>query len=141
MGRDDVIEHTLDVLAKRHSSCPCLIGAAGVGVEHSAKLPDVVAAGRHTGHLGAGVAHRGGQHHRVGLVDLAGLQGYAGRHQFRTGRDDQHTRSWHHPDPLDAEGGQQSQGGRAERGPGAQHRRPGGHVLSGPSDVLTGPGR
>lgn len=31
VGRDEEIESTLDVLAKRHSSCPCLLGAAGVG--------------------------------------------------------------------------------------------------------------
>ncbi len=31
VGRGDVIERTLDVLAKRHASCPCLVGAAGVG--------------------------------------------------------------------------------------------------------------
>ncbi len=31
VGRDDLIESTLDVLAKRHSACPCLVGAAGVG--------------------------------------------------------------------------------------------------------------
>ncbi len=31
VGREDLIERTLDVLAKRHSSCPCLVGAAGVG--------------------------------------------------------------------------------------------------------------
>jgi ATP-dependent Clp protease ATP-binding subunit ClpC len=31
VGRDPEIEHTLDVLAKRHGNCPCLVGAAGVG--------------------------------------------------------------------------------------------------------------
>ncbi len=31
VGRDDLIESALDVLAKRHSACPCLVGVAGVG--------------------------------------------------------------------------------------------------------------
>jgi ATP-dependent Clp protease ATP-binding subunit ClpC len=31
VGRDDEIERTLDVLAKRHANCPCLVGPAGVG--------------------------------------------------------------------------------------------------------------
>jgi ATP-dependent Clp protease ATP-binding subunit ClpC len=31
VGRDQEIEHALDVLAKRHGNSPCLIGAAGVG--------------------------------------------------------------------------------------------------------------
>jgi ATP-dependent Clp protease ATP-binding subunit ClpC len=31
VGRDDEIERTLDVLAKRHANNPCLVGAAGVG--------------------------------------------------------------------------------------------------------------
>ena len=30
-GREAEIERTLDVLAKRHANCPCLVGAAGVG--------------------------------------------------------------------------------------------------------------
>ncbi len=30
-GRETEIERTLDVLAKRHANCPCLVGAAGVG--------------------------------------------------------------------------------------------------------------
>jgi ATP-dependent Clp protease ATP-binding subunit ClpC len=31
VGRDEEIERTLDVLAKRHANCPCLLGPAGVG--------------------------------------------------------------------------------------------------------------
>lgn len=31
IGRDEEIEHALDVLAKRHGNSPCLIGPAGVG--------------------------------------------------------------------------------------------------------------
>jgi len=31
VGRDDVIEQTLDVLAKREGNSPCLVGVAGVG--------------------------------------------------------------------------------------------------------------
>jgi len=31
VGRDEEIEHALDVLAKRHGNSPCLIGPAGVG--------------------------------------------------------------------------------------------------------------
>ena len=31
VGRDEEIERTLDVLAKRHANNPCLVGAAGVG--------------------------------------------------------------------------------------------------------------
>ncbi len=31
VGRDDEIERTLDVLAKRSANCPCLVGPAGVG--------------------------------------------------------------------------------------------------------------
>jgi len=31
VGRDLDIERTLDVLAKRHANCPCLLGPAGVG--------------------------------------------------------------------------------------------------------------
>jgi len=30
-GRETEIDRTLDVLAKRHANCPCLVGAAGVG--------------------------------------------------------------------------------------------------------------
>jgi ATP-dependent Clp protease ATP-binding subunit ClpC len=30
-GREAEIDRTLDVLAKRHANCPCLVGAAGVG--------------------------------------------------------------------------------------------------------------
>ncbi len=30
-GREAEIDRTLDVLAKRHGNCPCLVGAAGVG--------------------------------------------------------------------------------------------------------------
>ena len=31
VGREAEIDRTLDVLAKRHANCPCLVGAAGVG--------------------------------------------------------------------------------------------------------------
>jgi ATP-dependent Clp protease ATP-binding subunit ClpC len=31
VGRDEEIDRTLDVLAKRQGNCPCLVGAAGVG--------------------------------------------------------------------------------------------------------------
>jgi len=31
VGRDEEIERTLDVLAKRSANCPCLVGSAGVG--------------------------------------------------------------------------------------------------------------
>ena len=31
VGRDAEIDRVLDVLAKRHANCPCLIGPAGVG--------------------------------------------------------------------------------------------------------------
>jgi ATP-dependent Clp protease ATP-binding subunit ClpC len=31
LGREAEIDRTLDVLAKRHGNCPCLVGAAGVG--------------------------------------------------------------------------------------------------------------
>jgi ATP-dependent Clp protease ATP-binding subunit ClpC len=31
LGREAEIERTLDVLAKRHGNCPCLVGSAGVG--------------------------------------------------------------------------------------------------------------
>ncbi|HEX3772310.1 MAG TPA: ATP-dependent Clp protease ATP-binding subunit [Polyangiaceae bacterium] len=31
LGREEEIDRTLDVLAKRHGNCPCLVGGAGVG--------------------------------------------------------------------------------------------------------------
>ena len=58
------------------------VGVAGVACQGVAKRVDVVSGRRRGHHLGAGVAYRRGEHHRVGLVDLAGLQRRAGRDEF-----------------------------------------------------------
>ena len=51
---------------------------AGVSVEQRTELGDIVFGGGDRDHLRAGVAHRCGQHDRVGLVDLSRLQGVPG---------------------------------------------------------------
>ena len=51
-GREAEIDRTLDVLAKRHANCPCLVGAAGVGKTSVVRgLAQRIAEGREVGAL------------------------------------------------------------------------------------------
>ena len=82
VGRDDVIEQTLDVLAKREGNNPCLVGVAGVGktsvvrgiaqhiAEHATarSLDDRIIVQIPIGELVAGTGVRGALAARLGAI-------------------------------------------------------------------------
>ncbi len=82
VGRDDEIERTLDVLAKRRANNPCLIGAAGVGKtsvvrgiaqriangQDVASLDDRIVIEIEAGALLAGTGMRGQLAERLGMI-------------------------------------------------------------------------
>jgi ATP-dependent Clp protease ATP-binding subunit ClpC len=82
VGRDEEIERTLDVLAKRRANNPCLIGAAGVGKtsvvrgialriaagEDVASLDDRIIVEIEAGALLAGTGMRGQLAERLGMI-------------------------------------------------------------------------
>ena len=108
--------------------------------QRGAERVDVVAGHRGGDHFAARVADGRGQHHGVGLVDLAGLQRGAGGDQFGARR--------HHQNPLSRNDVQLSQAkrrGQAERGRGedlarAKHRGARGDILARATQMLAGLG-
>ncbi len=76
-GREAEIDRTLDVLAKRHGNCPCLVGTAGVGKTSVVRgLAQRIAEGREVAALDDRIIV---EIDAAGLLAGTGVRGRAGR--------------------------------------------------------------
>jgi hypothetical protein len=133
LGRSDEV-----VLAHRDAAR----GDERVGRETSLeRLPQdwlVVSRGRLGHHVGAGRGERGGEHERVGLVDLAGAQVAAGNDELAAGRKYGDARAARAPDLGHAGGRCGRQASRREPRPRRHHDFARGDVPASRTDVRAG---
>ncbi|GJE44265.1 hypothetical protein AEGHOMDF_3453 [Methylobacterium soli] len=90
----------------------------------------------------AAILDDGGGHDRpVRIVDRAGPQGLARRHQLVAGRQHRHARAPHHRNAREPAGGEHADLAGGDEARAAQHRLAERHVGAGAADELAGPRR